>query len=234
MQLAYNFLIILSLELTCSAFLLCTTGRNNQHKLYLSERVNNDLNIDLTDSSPILAMPNQALALSLLNGTATGAAITMIQEARSLRKEIEMLEESLLSSRLRSEEEEMVRIDRLLDELLVLYTSDDKQTQILHDVDQVFERLKEGRYSPAEVTKIFRRICDISPQTRSNCSPLMTLLVEGVGKMDSLDIESNPNKRWTQKLENRFRKKLFQLEYGLDVEEVDEEQSRGNGLTLRF
>merc|ERR1711935_955576 len=101
------------------------------------------------DSSPILAMPNQALALSLLNSTTTGAAITMIQEARSLRKEIEMLEESLLSSRSRSEEKEMVRIDRLLDELLVLYTSDDNQTQILHDVDQVFERLKEGRYSPA-------------------------------------------------------------------------------------
>lgn len=216
------------------------------HKLFSSESPDDDSLVtsgirddDATDNLnagrplPMHNNKNQEFALDLLSSDSKASnakTLQMIHQARSLREEVKALETKLALSKQAKKEKEIVRIDALIENLLVKYTSDDKEIQILNDADRVFERLRNDRYSPEQVRKVFKRLCDTSKQTRDNCSPLMSALIEGVGKMDSLEISDNPNKRWKQKLEMRFRKKLFQLEYGVDIE--DEEDR--NELSNRF
>jgi hypothetical protein len=52
-------------------------------------------------------------------------------------------------------------------------------------------------------------------------------LVDAAGKLDEIDPEDNPNKRWTQwkgRVERNLRKRLFAKDYGIEMEK---EESRG-------
>jgi hypothetical protein len=111
-----------------------------------------------------------------------------------------------------------------LDHLLVNMTVDEN-TQMLNTAEQVARLLQDGRFSQEQVDKMFERICETGPssgQSRSNCSPIMSLLVDAAGKLDCVEREDNPNKRWSGRVERRLRKKLFALDWNIKLEDDDD------------
>jgi hypothetical protein len=157
------------------------------------------------------------------NLTTVDQAMTLQQQAQALREEALALQKTLEASKMEKIIKENTKIDQWIEELFVQYQIDEN-TEMLNDVDQVFERLKDDRYSQEQVNKIFNRICETGPpQSRSNCSPLMSTLVDAVGKLDSVERDDNPNKRWSGRVERVLRKRLFALDWGMDLEDDDDE-----------
>lgn len=148
-------------------------------------------------------------------------ALTLQQQAQALREEALSLQRALNESKTEKLARETAKVDQWLEELLVNQTISEN-TQLLNTVEEVMERLKEGRFSADQVNKMFNRICDDRPQSRSNCSPIMSLLVDAAGKLDNLERDENPNKRWSGRVERVLRKRLFAMDWGTDLEEEDE------------
>ena len=102
-------------------------------------------------------------------------------------------------------------------------SSTQSETELLKDVDQVLERLRDDRYSAEQINKIFRRLCEIRPQeSRSIISPMMELLVDAACKLDCQERDENPNKRWNHRVERLLRKKLFARDWNIELRDEDE------------
>ena len=144
-------------------------------------------------------------------------------QAEKLRKEAESLQSALQESKDAKLQKETDKIDGWIEDLLIQAKAGDG-TELLKTVDQVYEVLTNDRYSAEQVLKIFRRLCDIREQeSRSNCSPLMELLVDATGKLDCTERTENPNKRWNHKVERVLRKKLFARDWNIKYVSDDEE-----------
>ena len=151
--------------------------------------------------------------------------LTVLQmQAAKLREEAESLQSALQKSKIEKIELEKAKVDGWIDDLLI-ETKIDGNTDLLKNVDQVFACLQENRYSAEQVLKIFKRLCEIRQQeSRSNCSPLMSLLVDATGKLDCTEREDNPNKRWNHKVERILRKKLFARDWNMEYVSDEEEK----------
>jgi hypothetical protein len=148
-----------------------------------------------------------------------------------LRQEAHSLQLTLQREKQDKIRRETEKVDRWIEELLVEVRVNEN-TELLKTVDQVFQRLTEDRYSAEQVNKIFKRLCEIRTQeSRSNCSPLMSLLVDAAGKLDCMERKDNPNKRWNHKVERNLQKKLFARDWNIELE--DEEDESGNPWKLR-
>ena len=159
--------------------------------------------------------------------SAGSAPLTLKQQAEALREEALLLEKQLAEAKLQREIEENAKVDGWIEDLFVQYQIDDT-TQMLNDVEQVVQRLQDDRYSQEQVNKIYKRICETSGgvQSRSSCSPIMALLVDAAGKLDCVDKKDNPNKRWSGKVERLLRKRLFAKDWGIELEEDDDDDSK--------
>jgi hypothetical protein len=194
---------LLLLVLPCGSFLISPIGNPYRIKGRLSY------------------IPSPEDLLGAGNLTTVDRAITLQQQAQTLRAEALSLQRDLNESKVQKLQKETTNIDRWIEHLLVNYTVNE-DTQLLNTVDQVMEILKDGRYSQEQVNKIFKRICETGPpQSRSKCSPLMSLLVDAACKLDCLDREDNPNKRWSGRVERDLRKKLFAMDWGIEIEDED-------------
>jgi len=143
-------------------------------------------------------------------------------QAAKLRNEAESLQSALQESKEAKIQREIDKVDGWIDDLLIEVTLGDG-TELLKTVDQVYEVLMEKRYSALHVLKIFDRLCDVRAQeSRSNCSPLMELLVDATGKLDCTEREENPNKRWNHRVERVLRKKLFARDWNIEYVSEDE------------
>lgn len=142
--------------------------------------------------------------------------------AAKLRREAESLETALEESKEAKLQKETAKVDAWIEDLLIEASLGDG-TELLKTVDQVYETLAEKRYSARHVLKIFERLCYLREQeSRSNCSPLMELLVDATGKLDCLEREDNPNKRWNHRVERVLRRKLFARDWNIDYVSEDE------------
>lgn len=147
-------------------------------------------------------------------------------QADMLRREADELRRSLEESKRNKIQREVEKVDKWIDELLVEMRVDEN-TDLLKTVDAVLERLRDDRYSAEQVNKIFKRLCEIRQQeSRSDCSPLMDLLVDAAGKLDCIDREDNPNKRWSGRVERTLRKKLFARDWNIHLEDDDDDDAR--------
>lgn len=156
--------------------------------------------------------------------TSSSNALTLQQQAQALRAEASMLERTLKETKAAKLQKELDAVDRWIDDLLVNITIDE-DTQMLNTVEHVTLLLQEKRYSQEHVDKMFERICELSgPQSRSKCSPLVSLLVDASGKLDCVEREDNPNKRWNGKVERELRKRLFAMDYGIHLEKDDDDK----------
>lgn len=147
---------------------------------------------------------------------------TLRAQAEKLRREAASLQSALQESREAKIQKELNKVDGWIDNLLIEVTLGDG-TELLKTVDQVYDVLVKERYSARHVLKIFERLCDMREQeSRSNCSPLMELLVDATGMIDCLNREDNPNKRWNHKVERVLRKKLFARDWNIEYVSEDE------------
>lgn len=97
----------------------------------------------------------------------------------------------------------------------------------LNSVETAAQVLRDERYSHEQVSKMFDRICDTSTaQSRSNCSPLLALLVDAAGKLDCVERKENPNKRWDGRVERDLRKRLFCMDWGMELEKPSNDSER--------
>ena len=162
------------------------------------------------------------------SGDEEGAALTLAQakslqaQAQQLKEEADRMRQQLDDEKERALIQRQTKIDGWIDELLIQMEmgTDDEDTpkiQLLKTVEQVLERLQDDRYSQEQINAIFNRICETGPkQSRSNCSPIMELLVDAVGKMDEVERAENPNKRWSGRVERVLRKRLFDMDWNMD------------------
>ena len=164
------------------------------------------------------------------SSSALSQALLLKQQAQQLREEAKNQAKALQEQKDHQLALQNSKIDSWIDDLLIQYQVDD-DTQLFHSVDQVWCRLRDDRYSKEQVQKIFKRICDTGPpQSRSRCSPIMELFVDAVGKLDEVERDENPNKRWSGKIERELRKKLFAMDWGFELQDEDDE---GNPWKLR-
>lgn len=138
-------------------------------------------------------------------------------QAEALRAEVQAMRISIDEKKENKMQKSKSDVDRWIEHLLVNQTIDEN-TQILNTVEHVMSLLRDGRYSQEQVDKMFDRICDTGPpQSRSNCSPILELLVDAAGKLDCMEREENPNKRWSGRVERKLRKRLFAMDFGFDI-----------------
>ncbi len=152
-------------------------------------------------------------------------AITLQEQAKMLREEAQKLRIQLETEKANKLAKRTAKVDSWIEKLLIEAQVDDR-TQLLKNEQQVLLRLQEDRFSQEQINAIFNRICELGPQSRSNCSPLMELLVDSVGKMDEVERRHNPNKRWSGKVERILRRRLFAKDWNMDIEDTDEDDDR--------
>lgn len=166
----------------------------------------------------------QTNAISKVNATSTNenaiSAISLQTQAQKLRQEADQMRKQLESEKAQSLAKRTAKVDSWIEKLLVAVQVDDR-TQLLKSEDEVLRRLQEDRFSQEQINAIFNRLCETGSESRSNCSPLMELLVDSVGKMDQLERKDNPNKRWSGKVERLLRRRLFAMDWNMDIDEDD-------------
>jgi len=153
------------------------------------------------------------------NSTTLSALEILKEQAASLRNEIKLIQKDINETAEAKLARDTEKVDGWIQKLLVNQTIDEN-TEILNSVDQVTNELRDGRFSQEQVNKMFRRLCDIGPpQSRSSCSPVMELLVDACCQLDCIERADNPNKRWSGRVERDLRKKLFALDWGIELDD---------------
>lgn len=175
-------------------------------------------------------------------------AMVLLTQAQKLREEA-----SILQTQLEIEKEERIKkqyakVDALIDSLLfhgitTSASNDDNggnnegeqrsKVELLQTEEQVAQLLISKRLDYDMVNLMFDRIVELSnrPQSIDSCSPLLSLLLDAVDKVDCLEREENPNKRWHRTVEKDLRRKLFALGYGIRIEDVEREKSAPRSIT---
>lgn len=141
------------------------------------------------------------------------------EQAQALRDEIFQAEKSLNETKTERKTKAIADVDGWIEHVLVNYTAGN--TQLLNTVDQAAQILKDERYSPEQVDKMFRRVCETCPivgRDSLDRNALLALLIDAAGKLDQLEPCDNPNKRWNGRVERDLRKKLFAKEWNIDLE----------------
>ena len=149
----------------------------------------------------------------------SSSLLTLQQQAAALRQQASKMEAQLRDEQERIQRKKVDNVDRWIRECLLHETST-AEVEWLHSVDTVVQRLQDGRFSHEQVQQMFDRISEsTNSNTRSDCSPLLGLLVDAAGRMDGLTADQrNENKRWSGKVERDLRKQLFARDWGMEVE----------------
>ena len=170
--------------------------------------------------------------------TSAAEALYFLDQAKALRAEASALQKQLQKEKEERIGKEIEKVDTLIDMLLFHgstnydgQSSDSTETQIIEQrsktqlmntEEQVAELLIAKRLNYDQVNQMFDRICEMAnrPQSIDSCSPLLSLLLDAACKVDCLERDENPNKRWNHRVERNLRRKLFALGYGIRIEDV--------------
>ena len=213
MYVFFLFVIILPL-LLCNAALFLGNGNRSPS---ISSTTTTARTSCILFSSPSDTIEEEDSSVSEKESSLS-EALLFRKQAEQLRAEAEQQATALQIQKEEKITREQTKIDRWIAELFIQYSSENDSggsIEVLNSVDQVFERLKDGRFDQEQVNKIFKRICETGPpQSRSKCSPIMSLLVDAVGRLDSDERKDNPNKGWNHRVNRVLRKKLFAMDWG--------------------
>jgi hypothetical protein len=163
---------------------------------------------------------------------ATGPPSSLDASPEELQRRAKMLRDQATAIRTDMERNRQLQVqketrnaDRWLDDVLVHHKIND-DAEVLRTLEQAQHRLVEGRYSPDQVGRMFERLCELSHVSGRNSlatNARLQLLVEAAGKVDELEPEVNPNKRWKgSRVEHQLHKKLFAKEWGIDLDSSKE------------
>ena len=155
-------------------------------------------NNNSTDSSALAFSPDEAKSI--------------LTQAQALREEADALRKTL---------------DAQAEARRAGESGDATAVELLYSADQVTKMLQDRRMSEEHVMKMYRRLSQLSPSSRSKCSPLVELLVDAAGQMDCIDRELQPNKRWSGKVERKLRRRLFARDWNIDLDDLEERERDG-------
>jgi hypothetical protein len=167
-------------------------------------------------------------------------ALVFLEQAKALREQASAMQKQLNEEKEERIRQETAKVDSLIDMLLfhgstnyindatsststaIQPTDKRSKTQLMKTEEQVAELLIQKRLNYDQVNQMFDRICELAnrPQSIDSCSPLLSLLLDASCKVDCLEREDNPNKRWNHRVERNLRQKLFALGYGIRIEDV--------------
>ena len=170
----------------------------------------------------------------------TAEALVFLEQAKALRSEASQLQQKLKEEKEERLRNEIAKVDSLIDSLLfhgttnyyndqpessstsIQITERRSKQQLMNTEEQVAQLLISRRMNYDQVNQMFDRIVAITnrPQSIDSCSPLLSLLLDAACKVDCLEREDNPNKRWNHRVERDLRRKLFALGYGIRIEDV--------------
>jgi hypothetical protein len=171
--------------------------------------------------------------------------IILQEQAAKLRMEAELLQLALQETKNQKIKNEREKVDQWIEDLFLIQQSQSESNtntnynntntntndvDILKNVDQVYQYMILKRFSSEQIYKIFNRLSDIkldrsqgmTCESRSNCSPLMSLLLDAACKLDCTEKDENPNKRWNYKIERILQKKLFARDWNIEYIADDE------------
>ena len=195
---------LLLLLLPCQAFFI---SRTKQPPIPRHSSSSTSSTAEQDDGDIVISQSNSTIS----------TALALKKQSEQLRAEVLTIQMALNESRALKLQKETVDVDRWIDHILVNVTYGD--TQMLNSIEHATQLLRDERFSREQVFRMFDRICDTStPQSRSKCSPLLALLVDAAGRLDEIDRENNPNKRWSGRVERVLRKRLFAKDYGFEWE----------------
>ena len=168
--------------------------------------------------------PKEVLASSdrmMLSQRAKPDPMMLKKQADALREEVFAIEQALEENKMEALRKQQEKTDAWIEELLV-QTNVTEDTQLLKSEGEVAQLMQDRRFSADNINLIFDRIVETSQRRQSieNCSPLISLLLDAACKVDCLEREKNPNKRWNHRVERDLRKKLFAMGWGINLEEV--------------
>mmetsp|Transcript_25011 Transcript_25011/g.38558 ORF Transcript_25011/g.38558 Transcript_25011/m.38558 type:complete len:253 (+) Transcript_25011:143-901(+) len=184
---------------------------------------NNDDNHDKQDNN------EGTTAMTTTTPSRKSDAITLQRQAEALRSEALMMEKMLNDTKAEKIRKETEKIEHWIEQLLLVDTaagagsSSSSEVQILNTKERAAQIMQEERFSAEQINKIFYYICNTSSkQSIDNHSPLIELLLEAACKVDCLEREKNPNKRWNHRVERDLRKKLFAMGWNIHLEDDDD------------
>jgi hypothetical protein len=217
-----------------------TTESNNNNKKKDNEAVKsivttkNNINDDDNDNK------------SESESESVSSLLILQEQAAKLRMEAELLQLALQETKNQKIKNEREKVDQWIEDLFLIQQSSESNTNnntnnnntntntndvdILKNVDQVYQYMILKRFSSEQIYKIFNRLSDIkldrsqgmTCESRSNCSPLMSLLLDAACKLDCTEKDENPNKRWNYKIERILQKKLFARDWNIEYIADDE------------
>jgi len=174
-------------------------------------------------------------------------ALILLNEAKALRAQASALQKQLNDEKDEKLRREIAKVDSLIDSLLfhgttnfgnsepissstsIQLTGEEKRSkqQLMNTEEKVAELLIQKRLNYDQVNQMFDRICEVAnrPQSIDSCSPMLSLLLDAACKVDCLEREENPNKRWNHRVERDLRRKLFALGYGIRIEDVQKKNN---------
>lgn len=166
-------------------------------------------------------------------------AMVLLTQAKELREQASMLQEQLQIEKEARIQIQQAKVDGLIDSLLFLGIKSNGQdndetskVELLQTEEQVAQLLISKRLDYDTVNQMFDRIVELSnrPQSIDSCSPLLSLLLDAACKVDCIEREDNPNRRWSGRVERDLRKKLFALGYGIRIEDVEREKRAARSI----
>lgn len=160
-------------------------------------------------------------------------AMVLLTQAKELREQASMLQEQLEIEKEARLQKQQAKVDGLIDSLLFHgIKSNGQDNELLQTEEQVAQLLISKRLDYDTVNQMFDRIVELSnrPQSIDSCSPLLSLLLDAACKVDCIEREDNPNRRWSGRVERDLRKKLFALGYGIRIEDVEREKRAARSI----
>ncbi|EJK58684.1 hypothetical protein THAOC_21169 [Thalassiosira oceanica] len=159
--------------------------------------------------------------------------LILMNEARALRDQASALQAQLDQEKEERLEKQRRKVDSLIDSLLFHGDNMQSKAQLMHTEEQLAGLLISRRMNFELVNQMFDRIVEQSNKTQSidSCSPLLSLLLDAACKVDCMEREDNPNKRWNHRVERDLRQKLFLLGYGIKIEDVEKDRRSSRSIT---
>jgi hypothetical protein len=227
--------------LTVDGFILSRNAFRKQHMTTRTQQYATIVNTATNESN------NNATSSSTTTTTTTGdssissssnlapleeEASLLVSQAKQLQDDIARMQNEIAESKLQQQRKEQAKLEQWIQDLLLVKSPNNtlsSPTQLLKTVDQVALSLEIKRYSPEQVYKIFNYLTRDLPKQRIDQSldrqPLIQLLVEACNLVDCLERDENDNKRWDGRVERNLRKKLFAMEWGIDLDLLEKENN---------
>jgi hypothetical protein len=176
------------------------------------------INTTSTDSTTNPTTP----ASSTSSSGALSEVEKLRQQAKKLREEVVDMRLTIQEDAEMKEAKRIAKVDMWLNHLLINQTVGGIEQ--LNTVEHVLDLLITNRYSPEQVYQIFERLCtttSIRGRDSIASNQLLQLLITAVGKMDEIERDDNSNKRWSQIVERTLHKRLFAMEWGINLEKLN-------------